>query len=315
MARIRRFVMLLLAAPLAAFAAPLDPGPTFLLAWGSSGGATGQFAFAHDLAVTGAGDVYVADYINNRVQHFDPSGTFLGSWPVSFPTGITVALGGDVLLCSNDTVIEYTSTGAEVRSWGSTGSGDGQFVNPNDIAVDPSGFVYVCDWGNHRIQKFTSTGAFVWASGSLGADPGQFESPTSIAYDPAGYIWVVDTGSGRISQYSLAGNCHRQIGSTGSEPGQFQTAGRPCFDPTGVMIVPDQGNDRIQEMNTTGTVASVWGSAGAGPGQFNHPTCIGEDGSGAIYVMDKDNARVQKFAAITTPTRPTSWGALQARYR
>lgn len=315
MGRTRRFAALLLLVPCIAFGAPLDAGPTFLLAWGSSGSAPGQFAFAHDLAVTSAGDVFVADFLNDRVQHFGPTGAFLGAWAVRLPAGIAVAPSGDLLLCSNDTIVEYTAAGGFVRSWGGTGSGAGQLSNPIDVAVDHDGFVYVCDWGNYRVQKFTSTGGFVWASGTQGSGAGQFQAPTSIVYDPAGYVWVVDTGGGHLDRLGLNGDFQIQIGSNGSSPGQFDTPGRPCFDPTGVMLVPDQGNERIQELTPSGTVVAVWGAAGGGPGQFDHPTCVGEDGDGAIFVMDKDNARVQKFTAIATPTRATSWGALQRCYR
>jgi hypothetical protein len=46
--------------------------------------------------------------------------------------------------------------------WGSTGSGDGQFVNPAlGVASDSSNNIYLADWGNNRIQKFDSNGNFI----------------------------------------------------------------------------------------------------------------------------------------------------------
>jgi tripartite motif-containing protein 71 len=64
------------------------------------------------------GSVYVADAGNNRIQKFDPSGSF-------------------------------------ITKWGSLGSGDGQLNQPAGVAVDRLGNVYVADAGNNRIQKFT----------------------------------------------------------------------------------------------------------------------------------------------------------------
>jgi DNA-binding beta-propeller fold protein YncE len=64
-----------------------------------------------------------------------------------------------------------------VRDLGSHGTGDGQFNNPYDVAVDRYGTVYVADSSNHRIQKFTSDGKFITKWGSEGSADGQFAFP------------------------------------------------------------------------------------------------------------------------------------------
>jgi DNA-binding beta-propeller fold protein YncE len=55
----------------------------------------------------------------------------------------------------NDRIQKFTKDGKFIKSWGSTGSGDGQFKWPAGLTVDLSGNVYVADGGNDRIQKFT----------------------------------------------------------------------------------------------------------------------------------------------------------------
>jgi hypothetical protein len=67
--------------------------------------------------------------------------------------------------------------GTFVSTWGSAGTGDGQFNSPLGVAVGPAGNVYVVDQGNHRIQKFDSTGTFLTTWGSKGTGDGQFEVP------------------------------------------------------------------------------------------------------------------------------------------
>ena len=64
---------------------------------------------------------------------------------------------------------------------GISGAGDGEFNYPSGIATDESGFVYVTDTYNHRIQKFTSDGQFVAKWGSYGSGDGQFNYPRGIA--------------------------------------------------------------------------------------------------------------------------------------
>ena len=57
----------------------------------------------------------------------------------------------------------FSPTGEKLRSFGSQGSGQGQFSGPRGVAVDDDGSILVADAGNNRIQKFTSDGAFVVA--------------------------------------------------------------------------------------------------------------------------------------------------------
>jgi DNA-binding beta-propeller fold protein YncE len=70
------------------------------------------------------------------------------------------------------------------NTWGSRGSGNGQFDSPSGIDLDFRGNVYVVDTGNNRIQKLNATdGKFITKWGSSGSGPGQFVIPTGIAVD------------------------------------------------------------------------------------------------------------------------------------
>ena len=54
--------------------------------------------------------------------------------------------------CSNDRIQVFDSQGIFLRKWGSEGSGDGEFIRPQELAIDGDGNVYVSDRDNNRIQ-------------------------------------------------------------------------------------------------------------------------------------------------------------------
>ena len=57
--------------------------------------------------------------------------------------------------------------------WGTAGSGDGEFQNPQDVAIDSLGNLYVTDTNNHRIQKFDNNGQFIIEWGTFGSNHGR----------------------------------------------------------------------------------------------------------------------------------------------
>jgi hypothetical protein len=104
----------------------------------------------------------------------------------------------------NNRVQKFTSTGTFIAKWGTSGASDGQFSSPQGIAVDSSGNVYVADSGNNRIQKFTSTGTFIEACGTSGTGDGEFSSPSGVAVDSAGNMYVADAGNDRVQKFGSA---------------------------------------------------------------------------------------------------------------
>ena len=77
-------------------------------------------------------------------------------------------------------------------------TGDGQFQSPIGISEDPSGNIYVVDFGNDRVQKFDSNGNFITKWGSTGTGDGQFQSPVGIDVNSKGVIYVTDSGNSRV---------------------------------------------------------------------------------------------------------------------
>ncbi|MEK6834251.1 MAG: hypothetical protein AABY31_02050, partial [Thermoproteota archaeon] len=137
-----------------------ETAPSYIKQWGSEGLQTiGLFSFPQDLALDSAGNVYVTDYGNRRIQKFDNDGNFL-------------------------------------HTWGIKGSGNGQFQVPAGIAIGKD-FVYVVDNELNRVQKFDTSGKYIAQWGSKGTELGQFLLPQNIAVNPNGDIYVADTGNSR----------------------------------------------------------------------------------------------------------------------
>jgi DNA-binding beta-propeller fold protein YncE len=78
--------------------------------------------------------------------------------------------------------------------WGKYGTGNGEFDWPGAIATGPSGVVYVCDTGNHRVQCFTATGSFVlkWPTTEIPSGIGVFPRTGSVYVNVGSYVKYVN---------------------------------------------------------------------------------------------------------------------------
>jgi len=157
---------------------------------------------ADGIAVDAAGLVYVPDMDYRRTQVFSNDRVYLREWP-SLGGAIAIDAWGHAFQMEGDAMVRKydAATGALLAQWGGAGSGPGQFDQPEGIAVDPAGNVYVADTYNHRIQVFDGNGAFLAQWGGFGYQPGQFYRPMGVAVGPDGRIYVGDTWNGRVQVF------------------------------------------------------------------------------------------------------------------
>jgi sugar lactone lactonase YvrE len=288
---------------------------TYVLKWGDYGSGDGQFREPGDVAVDGAGNVYVAAKNNHRIQKFSSTGVFLTKWggggttrgtgdgEVIRPEGVAVDGSGNVYVADtgNRRIQMFTSSGEFLTRWGSYGSvfwcpscqNDGLFNEAEGVAVDGSGNVYVADKNNNRIQKFSSTGVFLTKWGTEGSGDGQFKYPHAVAVDGSGNVYVADSENNRIQKFSSTGVFLTKWGGYLSS---FNTPRGVAVDGSGNVYVADSGNHRIQMFTSSGEFLTQWGSYGSGNGQFKWPYGVAADELGNVYVADKNNQRIQKFS-------------------
>jgi len=191
-----------------------------------------------------------------------------------------------------------------VKTWGTQGSGEGQFANPRGVGVDAAGYVYVADSGNHRIQKFDEEGDHLLTWGSQGNAPGQFQEPWSVAVDGEGRVYVADTWNHRIQVFDGDGMFLNQWGTHGQEEGLGLDSAKRFWGPRGVAIdeggrvlVADTGNKRVQVFTADGEFVTMFGGLGVEAGQMNEPVGVAVGPDGRAYVADTWNRRVQVFDA------------------
>lgn len=227
----------------------------------------GQFYEPWGVAVDGAGNIYVADTWNGRIQAFAPDGTFLRRWGVFAiaqaasaaenadpnalfgPRGLTFDLDGNLLVADtgNKRVVRFRPSGEYVDQVGGGGVTAGRFEEPSDVAVDPTnGTILVADSWNGRVQRFGSDLAYQsefavpgWAGRGVDQKP-------SLAVDAAGVIYTTDPATGQVVAYDATGQVKLAFGGQGIGANQIGVPNGIRVDlPGNSLIVADGGNSRV----------------------------------------------------------------------
>ncbi len=245
--------------------------PPEVTRWGGTGSAPGQLSGGGGLAV--AGDVYVADCGNNRVQRFTPDGTF-------------------------------------VLAWGTAGSGDGQFACPIDVATS-HGEVLVLDRDNRRVQRFTADGTFLEAWSTTTTAPGLPTSIdvdgtgdvfVTDAEDPVYGPPCHDEGGQQVcTTYPPDdNNLVRRFSAHGTPLGSWG-GGQPYYRLHGVFATAD---GRIDVLNSIDLLVRTAAGASLASVPGIRGSDVVEDDDGNVFVTDGTTG-VRKFSPGLTPL--ASW--------
>ena len=161
---------------------------------------------------------------------------------VKGPCGVAVNQRGEVVVteCSGHCVSVFSQCGKKLRSFGTQGSGHGQFKYPGGVTVDSEGNILVADTDNHRIQKFTTTGEFLTAVGTKGSGPLQFNDPSDVTFNATNNkVYVVDRWNHRVQVLNSDLTFSSTFGKEGSGKGQFKYPWSIACDSTGNVYVTD----------------------------------------------------------------------------
>lgn len=270
---------------------------SFVSKFGTNGTGDGQLSSPTNIAIDSAGNKYVTDSNNHRVQKFSPAGVYTsqfgsfgsGDGQFNFPSGIVIDGAGNIYVVdsNNHRVQKFNSSGVYQSQFGGA-----ELDYPYDIAIDSAGNFYVTDVDDECVSKFNSSGVFQFDFG--GAEFGD-GSPDHIAIDTSDNVWVGNGSWRTVEKYNTAGVHQATVGSDGTGNGQFKKVDGIATDAAGYLYVIDRSLCRVQKFNSAGVYESQFGSSGSADGQFNVPAGIVVDTAGDLYVVDKLNHRVQKL--------------------
>jgi tripartite motif-containing protein 71 len=294
---------------------------------GTKGSGNNEFKYPTDVAVDAAGNIYVADYANKRVQQYNSSRVYqrtYGTTGVSYqaandrfyyPEGVAVAPDGSIYIAEGYGYRLVKLNAAGVPQWtvgeaGQPGEDNAHFTYLMDVAVAPDGRIYTVEsWGstmridgNHRLQIFNPDGSYAGGFGGYGNTNDKFAAPTGIGIDHNGNIYVADRDNHRVQIYNNQLTYIATLGKTGeagSDNAHFDGPSDVAVDRNGYIYVSDEGNDRIQVFNSNRQYVRTIGGGGSGR-DFSHfdnwgPHKVAVDSQGRLYVVDTGNSRVQVF--------------------
>ena len=267
------------------------------------------------LALDSAGNLYIADSVNNRVRMVDTQGiitTFAGNGTVN-PPGF----------------------------WGDTGPAtDASLHLPTGLAVDSSGKVYIAVSADNTVRVVTTDGVInIFAGAGYKGYYGDYAkdsisgivsntgvatvagltNPQDIAIGPSGSLLIADTGNATIRKVDSTGvittiSGNGNVGISGDDVATTLAMVAPfgvAVDSTGNVYVAEYGSNRIRKIDTSGKITTAVGDGNqgfAGDGgapnkvEMSLPTSVVVDSSGNLYFADSLNNRIRKLAGGNVST-------------
>ena len=295
------------------------------------------------------GNLFIADYYNHSIRKIDATGTITtvagnGSHGFSgdggpataaqlyYPFNVITDYSDNLLIADQYNarirMVDVSGNIATVAGSSSAGfGGDGgpataaSLYYPYSMVADPSGTIYISDYGNERIRKVKTNGiistiAGIGSSGFSGdggpATAGEFHTPIGIAIDTTGNLYVSDYGNNRIREIDVNGTLSTFAGNgfAGNSGDGGPATGAELNTPTGVttdaggnVYIADIYNGRIRKVNSSGIISTavgdgqnVFGGDGgpASAASVYYPFGVATDVSGNLYIADYGNQRIRK---------------------
>ena len=310
------------------------------------------------LTLDSDGNLYTADQGNERIRKvsggtittvagngvfaFSGDGGSATSASLYSPGGVAVDSAGNLYIAEGNQIttdyrnsrIRKVSDGIITTVAGNGAyrfSGDGGPVTsasldqPQGVAADSAGNLYIADTFNHRIRKVSGGTITTVAGNGVGGFSGDggpatnasLRLPSGVAVDSTGTLYIADTGNSRIRKVSggtittVVGNGQGFSGDGGPATSALLNNPRGvAIDSAANLYIADDGNNRIRKVSG-GTITTVAGDGGAefsgdgGPAiraSIFSPWAVAVDSAGNLYIADSIHQRIRKVSGGTITT-------------
>lgn len=273
----------------------------------------------------------ITTFAGNQVAGYSGDGSQATAAEIHNPMGIAKDASGNIYIADDyNNVIRKVNTSGVISTFAGNGtynySGDNgpataaEIGDPQGVAVDASGNVYIADKGNNRIRMVDGGGTITTYAGNgtagfLGdggaATDAQLHNPDAVAVDPSGNVYIADLTNDRIRMVNTSAIISTFAG-TGVKG--FSGDGGPataaeiyyCYalgtDASGNVYIGDQANHRLRKVNTSGIISTIAGTGTAGysgdggaatAAELDFVTGITTDAVGNVYFSDASTQYVR----------------------
>lgn len=218
-----------------------------------------DITFPKSIAVSSKGRLFVVEK-EGKVKIFNAKHTYAANLKLpdedSAPICVTVDRKDNVYVLekSKCKVLVFDKKDAFVSQFGECGDKDGQFLSPEDIAVDAQENILVADSKrlSGALQVFTSGGKFKYSFGKIGLHETEFTQPLAVSVDRYGKIFVVDGSQHRIKVFLPGGSFLSQFGADAASDISFFAPVDIAISDTGRVYVLEKGANQLQILQVNG---------------------------------------------------------------
>ena len=226
-------------------------------------------------------------------------------------------------VCLAQTVYSISTVAGSANSGDGGPAASGILSQPEGIATDGRGNIYVADANDHRIRKLAADGTIRTIAGTgvagFSGDDGpasaaQLNAPYGLCIDRLGNLYVADLANGRVRRISADGTISTVAGGGATPPGGDGDGGQAVnaklsaprnvtTDAHGSLYISDFSGQRVLKVDPNGTLTTVAGTGTAGysgdgasalRAAIAYPAGIAIDRLGVLYIADTGNKKIRR---------------------